>query len=366
MKVTIISAGSGVSGEFVPFPTDAGITKYVSTTGDDNNDGDTPATAYLTPHKGVNEACKYLGEKTVQFLDGTFNISTVLSIPIYATGRLNLIGDPTDPSNVVIDAGANLITIIGHGGDLSFLGGQNTLQNSCEVFIDGITLENGLFSFWVDGGKLTVGSLAMNPIGYGVTCAGVGKVFFSEVATASTITSSGGLGGFLLANQGSVICHQGLTLNNVEYGFNCDNSGTLEIVDGIDVTINLANTENAVGLFIQRGSDVNLNANFNIIGHPARTDGVGLIADASNPIIDIGEVVWSFEDLGVGMQLKNNTSFRAGDATFNYTNVTREVIYDSTSSYEHDNHLDTNPIAENAPTLTDGRDVRDMYFNLCT
>ena len=83
---------------------DADLILYVSPTGNDSNDGLTPATAFLTPQRGVDTAAEYIAFNfniTVQLLDGNYPLTSTLTFKnILGAGTYTLLGNAATPANV--------------------------------------------------------------------------------------------------------------------------------------------------------------------------------------------------------------------------------------------------------------------------
>ncbi len=91
----------------------ADLTYYVSTAGNDSNDGLTVGTPFLTIQKAINTAVDYnrpsaVGNITIQLANGTYSVTTVILRRFSGSGTITIRGDPTTPANVTITTSAGL------------------------------------------------------------------------------------------------------------------------------------------------------------------------------------------------------------------------------------------------------------------
>ena len=128
---------------------------YVSTSGDDDNDGLTQSTPFATIQKGVDVVQNLdLGgfEVTIQLMTGTYALNNVpIVMPsIVGEGSLVIQGDTTTPSNVIIDGDqADLFNWVGGTrGYYKFRGIQFEIPNAnssadavFEIFTDLVRIE---------------------------------------------------------------------------------------------------------------------------------------------------------------------------------------------------------------------------------
>src|SRR6476646_2875498 len=82
-------------------------TYYVSTTGDDSNDGLTSGTPFLTIPKAIAAVASLdlkIYNPNIQLADGTYTITSEISLKqLTGAGTVTIQGNPTTPSNVVIN-----------------------------------------------------------------------------------------------------------------------------------------------------------------------------------------------------------------------------------------------------------------------
>ena len=111
-------------------------TYFVSTTGNDSNDGLSAGAPFLTIQKAINViAGLIIGpfNVTIQLADGTYTAGGTVVAPWLGTGTVTLLGNTTTPANVVISTTGNCITVAG-GGRLTVRGCTFTSSGGSLLF----------------------------------------------------------------------------------------------------------------------------------------------------------------------------------------------------------------------------------------
>lgn len=332
----------------IPIPTTAAVVRYVNdATGNDANDGLTALTPFKTIQKGIDDVCTNIGTLRVEIAAGTY-VETLL-IPTFGTGELELRGDQAVPGNVVVDFGANLAGIQ-QGANLP--GGALSVEpNNAALILDGLELQNGFIGLFANKSRAIVRHVdfvdqALNA----VLSTDFGLVYFEQNANgAATITQAAGTGTAAISsgNQGSLLLDQDMTISGFKYGVECQNSTTLNIPDSVAAppgtfTVTLPNVAGAQGIRIRNGCDAILSRTLDITGNN-NTD-VGLYVSQSTVFHnDAAGASWDFTDCDIGIQMADTSSMDLEACTMTYTNCTVDAQISPSSTYKHDNDLDTTP-----------------------
>ncbi len=94
------------------------LTLFVSTTGNDSNDGRTASTPFLTIQKAVDVATQqfdfsFTGDVTISIADGTYTLTGSINCDrVVGQGSIVFLGNTTTPANVIITASSGSFSIV--------------------------------------------------------------------------------------------------------------------------------------------------------------------------------------------------------------------------------------------------------------
>jgi hypothetical protein len=294
---SLVSLGTVQSELSVLTPANSNLTWYVATTGSDSAAG-TSGAPFLTIQHALNVAASYnyqnLYYPTINIADGTYSQSLTLPLLQNCSGSGSILGDSSNPTNVVIsDTGstyaittANLsnwyliwIKISGTYGGVNMGTGAQLNVPSCTIegtfaheMVNNQSGPTGTFGAGANGSTLSIGGTAATGF------FGRGVYFFdnSTIAILSGTNISGtfisldsGAGSWYMDSGGftgaaNLTCGQGLGM----YNFTTFEAGPTT-VDGVTLTRqNFPGHSSTGGIFIDGSSFAEFETNF-VIGTQA-------------------------------------------------------------------------------------------------
>jgi hypothetical protein len=177
------------------------VVLYVSTTGNDSNNGLTPGTPFLTVQKGVDVAlADYIipdGKRvTVQLADGTYTLSTAVRFrgprfgnAIVSSRSLIIQGNVGTPANVIVQCSTNNVFLI-YNGFIELQGMELRCTSA------------GAACVWAEGFSRV--SLASMRFGASAAAAAHINLFYNSYCFATSYTVSGSCARHINLNHGSM------------------------------------------------------------------------------------------------------------------------------------------------------------------
>lgn len=251
-------------------------TLYVEKTGNDSNDGLTPATAFLTRQKGLNVAAiQYSTEQTDLFVGvGDWDDDAVM--PGIAYGTIRVVGaDTSDPTQTVFLGGLSTPAIST---------GIDHRNNSADLIVEGVEMKDHFFSIYCENTKLTMKGIKWTNCSYAYRDDGgtQASIVPGDYATQYDGWTIGNNFAFTVGRGGKLSLSTHIVANNMDRMWSVSPGGSFNLSSGgsWNVTHKASPTFGPFTVFTDGEVSVSLQGD-------TTTDGV------DNPVSDDGAWIYS-------------------------------------------------------------------------
>lgn len=295
---------------------------YLQKDGDDNNDGRTPATAFLTRQKAYNVAAiqRSTEETVIQYGEGIWDDEGVMPTVGFGTVR-ELGSDTLDPSKTVIK-GTLDVPAISYG---------TRIENSgIYLIVEGIQYRDHFFSMYGENARVDFIGCQWDECSYGFRGNGGSKVRFIEGDVPNSYVGwNGNNFAFLTGVGGSIVVSDNIEVRNMDRAFSVQ-SGAFSVTGSYDPV--LVHKENATfgpfGVYSAGNSRVSISGSFDADGNDASVSSESALIYASlgQTIVTIiggnPQTIKDYEQR-IATSETGTVSLSDGSTVWNETNINR-------------------------------------------
>ena len=322
----------------------ASIDVYVSTTGSDSTGTGTAILPYRTIQNGLTQLAKFHSPSvmTLHLVAGTY--TEQVTIPNNAVGKIKIIGNPTNPANVIFRANASAQT----GSCISSLQGNNV-----KLYVDGITFSNNAHAIEIEGKSLEVGYCIFNTFSSSAVYAhdGAAVVYQTGYAGNSYFHGTDVLGcyGTLVSGNSTCTVYQNITLDAISVGYFAVNGSEVGFAVSSTQNINLSTVGVAgyAGVLVRSISFGYFAGTMNINGGAINSHNLGIQDTEGSLISFVGDISTQmhFSNLLYGMTTGGYANMEEGNsnANYTYTNVTVPLYLSQGTAVGSNNYFDAVP-----------------------